>query len=67
MLKKIFFKLIKPLIGARSYSQAGEDRILAFLFDTMGIRSISYLDIGANHPEIGTILIYFIAKAAEVF
>ncbi|MEP6594398.1 MAG: FkbM family methyltransferase [Ginsengibacter sp.] len=52
MLKKILLKLIKPLIGARSYSQAGEDRILAFLFDTMGIRNISYLDIGANHPEI---------------
>jgi FkbM family methyltransferase len=52
MLKKILFKLLKPLIGARSYSQAGEDRILAFLFDTMGIKNISYLDIGANHPEI---------------
>ena len=52
MLKKILLKLIKPLIGARSYSQAGEDRILAFLFDTMGIKNLSYLDIGANHPEI---------------
>ena len=40
------------MIGARSYAQAGEDRILAFLFDTMGIKNISYLDIGANHPEI---------------
>ena len=48
--KNILFKLIKPLIGARSYAQAGEDRILAFLFDTMGIKNISYLDIGANHP-----------------
>jgi FkbM family methyltransferase len=52
MIKKILTKLIKPLIGARSYSQAGEDRILAFLFGTMGIKNISYLDIGANHPEI---------------
>jgi FkbM family methyltransferase len=65
MLKKIFFKLIKPLIGTRSYSQAGEDRILAFLFDTMGIRSISYLDIGANHPEIGNNTYLFYRKGSR--
>jgi FkbM family methyltransferase len=44
--------LLKPLIGARSYAQAGEDRILAFLFETMQIRNISYLDIGANDPVV---------------
>lgn len=65
MLKKILYKLIKPIIGVRSYSQAGEDRILAFLFDTMGIRNISYLDIGANHPEICNNTYLFYRKGSK--
>lgn len=34
----------------RSYSQAGEDLILKFALDAMGISEPSYLDIGAHHP-----------------
>ena len=52
LYNKIILKLFKPLIGARSYAQAGEDRVLAFLFETMKIKNISYLDIGANHPIV---------------
>jgi len=34
-----------------SYSQCGEDLIVAFLLDSMhGRRARSYLDLGANHP-----------------
>jgi len=34
-----------------SYSQCGEDLIVAFLLDSMdGPRARSYLDLGANHP-----------------
>lgn len=33
-----------------SYSQCGEDRILAFIFRSLGIDKPSYLDIGAHHP-----------------
>ena len=33
-----------------SYSQAGEDRILTYLFNSLGIKNPSYLDIGANYP-----------------
>jgi FkbM family methyltransferase len=34
-----------------SYSQAGEDLIVSFVFDALGIRNPSYLDIGAYHPK----------------
>lgn len=34
-----------------SYSQSGEDRIIAFLLDAIGITDPTYLDIGANNPR----------------
>jgi FkbM family methyltransferase len=33
-----------------SYSQAGEDLIIRFIFDALGINKPSYLDVGAHHP-----------------
>lgn len=33
-----------------SYSQTGEDLIVEFIFNSLGIKEISYLDIGSNHP-----------------
>lgn len=33
-----------------SFSQAGEDRVVRFLFDVLGISHPSYLDVGAYHP-----------------
>jgi len=49
------FKVVNPPtgIGAKSYSQAGEDRILSYLFGTMGMHRPTYLDIGANDPIHG--------------
>ena len=49
------FKVINPPagVGAKSYSQAGEDRILSYLFGTMGMHRPTYLDIGANDPIHG--------------
>ncbi|MBK5270222.1 MAG: FkbM family methyltransferase [Bacteroidia bacterium] len=41
-------------LGKVSFSQAGEDRIIQFLFNTLGISRPSYLDIGANHPVLGS-------------
>jgi|GEM_PF-747034 len=35
-----------------SYSQSGEDLIIKFIFDALGINKPSYIDIGAYHPEI---------------
>lgn len=36
-----------------SFSQAGEDKILSYLFSSLGIKNPTYLDIGANHPVWG--------------
>lgn len=33
-----------------SYSQSGEDLIVQFIFDAIGIKRPSYIDIGAHHP-----------------
>ena len=43
-----------------SFSQAGEDIILQYLFQKIKIKSPTYLDIGTNHPIIGnnTYLLY---------
>lgn len=35
----------------RSYSQCGEDLIVAFVLETVGIARPSYLDLGAHHPS----------------
>lgn len=37
-----------------TYSQAGEDQVLNFLFQTMGILKPTYIDIGANKPDFGS-------------
>jgi FkbM family methyltransferase len=36
-----------------SYSQAGEDSIVAFLFQTILLKDFTYLDIGTNIPDVG--------------
>jgi FkbM family methyltransferase len=53
--KKIVFTFIKPPTKYiyNSYSQAGEDSILHFLFQDKNMKSISYLDIGTNSPDFG--------------
>ena len=59
--------LIKRLLEAipfehnqASYAQTGEDRILHFLFEILGIKNPTYLDIGAHHPTYlsNTYLLY---------
>ena len=37
--------------GQLSFSQLGEDRIIKFLLDTLGIQRCRYLDVGAHHPS----------------
>jgi FkbM family methyltransferase len=48
------------LAYTRSYSQSGEDVIIKFIFDCIGIKNPTYIDIGANHPYMlnNTILFY---------
>lgn len=48
-LKRIFNARIVGK-GSLTYSQCGEDRILLYLFKSLGINKPSYLDLGASHP-----------------
>lgn len=48
--------------GKTSYAQAGEDIIVDFIFDSLKIRDMSYLDIGANHPWQLSNTYYFYQK-----
>lgn len=64
LLKKIRNKLIKRLLSSDdgkykkiSFSQSGEDLIVKFIFDCLGIQNPTYIDIGAHHP-------YFISNTA---
>ncbi len=36
--------------GHTSYSQSGEDLIVKYIFDAMGLKNPTYIDIGANDP-----------------
>ena len=51
-IRKIVFRFITPeqKFIRNTYSQAGEDVIVKFLFNSMGISEISYLDIGCLFP-----------------
>jgi FkbM family methyltransferase len=33
-----------------SYSQSGEDLIVKYIFDSIGIKTPSFIDVGAHHP-----------------
>ena len=48
-LKNNIFKESLPFSDF-SYSQTGEDCIVSFIFDVLGIKTPSYIDIGAHHP-----------------
>src|SRR5688572_11221520 len=51
-IRNIVYKLV-PFPYPVSHAQAGEDRILMHLFNTLGVSQPTYLDIGANHPYLG--------------
>ena len=46
----LFLKKLKFQNNRTSYSQAGEDALLRFLFNDFGISKITYLDLGTNSP-----------------
>jgi Methyltransferase FkbM domain len=41
----------KGLAARKSYSQCGEDLLIAFLFEMLGVQKPSYMDIGAHDPN----------------
>lgn len=52
-------------LGKPSFSQTGEDRILHFLFQSIGIEKPTYLDIGANHPVNGSNSYFFYQRGSS--
>ena len=48
-----------------SYSQAGEDQLVRYLFQSMGIANPTYLDIGANHPYICSNTFLFYSRGSK--
>lgn len=52
-IKKFIYNIVPPPYVPASYSQAGEDAILRFLFNDMKKKTISYLDLGTNIPDLG--------------
>lgn len=50
-----------------SYAQAGEDRVLKFLFSSMGLNKISYLEIGTNNPiDINNTYLFYLGGSRGV-
>lgn len=52
-IKKIVYSIVPPPYVPASYSQAGEDAVIRFLFDDYGKSEIEYLDLGTNSPDHG--------------
>jgi len=52
-IKKTIYSIIPPPYIPPSYSQAGEDAVLRFLFNDKKINNIRYLEIGTNIPDFG--------------
>ncbi len=63
-MKSLMHKLISSFVSheKNSFSQSGEDRIVKFIFEVLGISKPTYLDIGAHHPTIinNTYLFYLL-------
>jgi len=53
-IKQFIYKTIPPPYTNQSYSQAGEDCIVNFLFSQLGITSPTYLELGVYHPKTGS-------------
>lgn len=55
---KAAFRVMRSQVQP-SFSQAGEDLIINYLANALGLVQPSYLDIGTNHPVIGNNTYYF--------
>lgn len=51
-MERIWRRIIPAsVLGRQTYAQCGEDIIIAFLFDALGVSRPSYIDIGAHDPS----------------
>jgi FkbM family methyltransferase len=68
LTKRLFRKFLKKLVIAHcqlSYSQFGEDLIIANLFYKIGLHKPFYLDIGANEPKFISNTYYFYERGGS--
>ena len=68
-----FLKIFVYIFRAKNYkeflsfAQAGEDRILKFLFSSMGLKQITYLEIGTNNPiDINNTYLFYLGGSRGV-
>ena len=67
-IRNAIHKLVPaPPTGNESFSQAGEDRVVRYLFNSLNIWNPTYLDIGANYPVSGNNTYLFIKMEAKEF
>lgn len=64
-IRKGVYHFIPPPYIQQSFSQAGEDLVLNFLFNDYGKKNISYLDIGTNNPDWGNNTYLFYKKGCR--
>lgn len=55
---------IKP-DAQSSYAQCGEDIIIQYVFDALGVDDIRYLDVGAHHPSYLSNTYFFYLKGHQ--
>jgi FkbM family methyltransferase len=65
LLRTPYWKLKKSWYSKTSYAQCGEDIIVDFIFWTLGKKSITYLDIGAHHPNYLSNTFLFYKKGSK--
>jgi FkbM family methyltransferase len=65
-MKQIIRKILRKSPYAKeSYSQCGEDLIINFIFNSIGIQTPSFIDIGAHHPEYLNNTAFFYRRGAS--
>src|ERR1051326_2303742 len=65
LVRKIVFKFITPPPMLNSYSQAGEDVVMDFLFKGIGKPKPVYLELGTNSPIISNNTYMFYQRGAR--
>jgi len=62
--KKFIFRFINPSWNV-SYSQAGEDAVIDFLFTELGLKTPTYLELGVHSPDMGNNTYRFYLRRAR--
>jgi FkbM family methyltransferase len=64
-LRSAFPRHFRVEYADETFSQCGEDRILAFLFGQLAITTPRYLDVGTHHPCVGNNTYLFYRAGAK--